>query len=53
VWQRGPQLDHCLEGLLVDGLVVACGGDSYHLPGGSSSESPGGLSGPGRGTDGP
>ena len=32
VWQRGPQLDRCLAGLVHDGLVVAVGGEAYGLP---------------------
>src|SRR3712207_7559100 len=32
VWQRGPQLDRCLAGLVEDGLVVPVDPDRYGLP---------------------
>ncbi len=32
-WQPDAQLDRCLEGLVVDGLVVAVAEDGYALPG--------------------
>ena len=48
-WQRGAQLDRCLEALVADGLVVAVAEDSYALPGTGG----GGLPGPPQGTSHP